>query len=156
MPFRLLSPERTLRDESIRSVSLPTTDGEITILPHHTALVALLVPGVVKIQRENGTEELAVSGGFIEVKEANKGITVLADTAEYEEELDLSSIEAAKQRAENVMKQTALSDEAGFAAAAAALQRELARYKVAVRHRARLGSIPTVDQSRIHHKNNAE
>ena len=147
MHFELITPERMVYKEEVEQVTLPTTLGEITILSNHEPLVATLVPGVAKLKTKKGEEDVAVSGGFIEVSEGNI-IKVLADTAERGFELDLSSIEEAKQRAVKVMQEAVRSDDAAYAAAAAALERELARYRVAHKHRImRLN--PTIDRANL-------
>ncbi|MDO8618285.1 MAG: ATP synthase F1 subunit epsilon [Candidatus Uhrbacteria bacterium] len=133
--FCLVTPDRVLADEEVLSISLPTVEGELTILPHHAELTALLVPGIIKIKKsgKNVEEEVAVSGGFIHVTKDRQAI-VLADTAERGHELEISVMEEAKKRAQEVMRQAVTKDDVSFAAAAAALERELARYKVASRH----------------------
>ena len=135
--FRLVTPNRVLLDEEAVSISLPTTEGEITVLTDHVPLATLLAPGLVRLVRPKGEAgEVAVSGGFIRVgKDGN--VYVLADTAEQGEELDLSVIEQAKERARQVMSQAARQDDVSFAAAAAALERELARYRLARKQGAR-------------------
>jgi F-type H+-transporting ATPase subunit epsilon len=145
--FELVTPERVLYREEVDEVTLPTSEGEITILQNHIPLVASLVAGVASIKKNDATEDIAVSGGFIEVQKGNT-VRVLADTAERGHELDLSVIEQAKQRAENVMKETVRTDDAAYAAAAAALERELARYKVA-RKRRGAAHAPIIDLANL-------
>lgn len=143
MRFKLVTPERVVfEEEGIISITLPTEEGEITILPHHIPIVAKLRPGVAFLKRDDGSdEEIAVSGGFIEVKQGDS-VTVLADTAERGHELSLATIEEAKRRAEQVMKEKASAGDVGFADAAAHLERELARYKTALRYSRRTRSKP--------------
>jgi F-type H+-transporting ATPase subunit epsilon len=151
--FTLVTPDRTLFKEEATSITLPTANGEITILPKHEELVSSLVPGVAKLTRPDGSvEDIAVSGGFIQVA-ADDQITVLADTAERGEELTMDVIQKAKAHAEQLMKQTKFADDTGYAAAAAALERELARFKTAVRHRARKG-LPIAEQANLPDDNN--
>lgn len=138
--LKLITPDRSLLDEEVSSVSLPTADGEITVLPHHIPLATLLVPGIVRAKRDGTDDEIAVSGGFVEVKKDGT-VMILADTAERGQELDLSVIEEAQQRAKAVMSNAARQDDESFAAAAAGLQREIARYRVATRHRRQGGNI---------------
>ena len=149
---RLITPDRVLFDQSAESISLPTVEGEITVLSHHAPLTALLVPGIIQLQHASTKEELAVSGGFIHV-EAGSKVMVLADTAERGQELDLSVIEQAKERARQVMQQAVNTDDVAFAQAAAALERELARYRVASKHR-KMQGLPLSDRSRILHDEN--
>ncbi len=102
---------------------------------HHIPLATLLVPGIVRMKKGGAEEdEIAVSGGFVEVKRDGT-VMVLADTAERGQELELSMIEEAKKRAQVVVSNAARQDDEAFAAAAAGLERELARYRVATRHR---------------------
>ncbi len=141
--FELITPAGTVFRQEVDAVTLPTVEGEISILSQHIPLVAALVPGVARLKTVKAEEEVAVSGGFIEVTAGNH-VRVLADTVERGFELDVSVLEVAKQRAEAIMKTAVRSDEATFAAAAAALERELARYKVAIKHR-KTGHKPLID-----------
>lgn len=137
--FKLVTPERTIFQEDVLSVTLPTEDGEITILPGHIDLVSKLKPGVAELRRPDGSfDEVAVSGGFIQVLNGSR-ITVLADTAERGEELSLDVIEQAKARAETVMKEKIAAGDMSYADSAAHLERELARYKAAMRYARRKG-----------------
>lgn len=155
MPFRLklVTPDRSLFDEEVDAATIPTADGEITVLPHHAELAALLVPGVMAVKRGNAVSEVAVSGGFLRIDKTGNA-TALTDTAERGEELDLSTIEEAKKRAEDVMKKAVSTDDVSFAAAAAGLERELARYKVAMKHRHGGAKIPTIEQTQIKEEEN--
>ena len=128
--FKLITPEKVVFEKKVSQVTLPTMDGEISILPNHIPLVAQLVPGVAMLKEHNHSEDVAVSGGFIEIDNDNN-VTVLADTAERGEELNLQDIEKAKKRAQDVMQNAARGDDETFAHAAAELERELARYRVA-------------------------
>ncbi len=136
--FEIATPERIVYKETVDSLTLPTKDGEITVLPNHIPLVAVLVPGVVVVRKGHTEQLMAVSGGFIEVQPNNR-VVVLADTADRAEELTESAIEKARADAENVLKEKRNLDDESFAAAAAGLERELARLKVARRHRTRGG-----------------
>jgi len=139
--FKLITPERVAFEKKVSQVTLPTMDGEITILPNHIPLVAELVPGVAMLKEHNHTEDVAVSGGFIQV-DAEGNVTVLADTAERGEDLNLKDIEEAKSRAEQVMRESARGNDEAFARAAAELERELARYRVARKYKAVKGTRP--------------
>jgi len=149
--FELITPERVLYRQAADQVTLPTAQGEITVLPGHIGLVAALVPGIARLKIGGRIEEVAVSGGFIQVG-ADK-VRVLADTAERGEELDLSVIEEARKRAEKVMKEAVRLDDNSYAAAVAAMEREMARYKLAQRRHAPR-SAPTVDKASLPHDEN--
>ncbi len=150
MSFRLrvVTPERVLAEYQATSVSLPTPDGEITILPHHIPFASLVAAGALRIAHEGKTEEIVIAGGFVEVAPETRDVTILADFAERSDELNIASVEEAKRRAEKVMKEVVRNDDVQFAAAAAALEKELARYRVAVRHRKQRG-LPMNEQGSI-------
>lgn len=140
-----------MHKEEIDSVSIPTTEGEITILPSHIPLVAILKPGVLTVRKGNQEVFMAVSGGFVEVQpvvvEENKSssrVIILADTAERAEELTLEAVEEARERAQKLLEEKRGADEVTYGAAAAALERELVRLKVARRHHAKRGPMISV------------
>ena len=138
--FEIATPERIVYKEQVDSLTLPTKDGEITVLPNHIPLVAVLVPGVATVRKGGKESYMAVSGGFIEVQPGNR-VVVLADTAERADELTIAAIEKARADAESALKEKRNMDDETFAAAAAGLERELARLKVARRHRTRGGPV---------------
>lgn len=143
----LVTPERILFKTEAERITLPTSEGEITVLPNHAPLVTKLIAGMATLVTQKGTEYVAVSGGFIEIQSDNR-VRILADTAERENELDLSAIQTARERAEGVMRETVRSDDTAYAAAAAAVERELARERVARRaHAAR--RVPTLDAANL-------
>lgn len=132
--FELVTPERVVMSDEISQITVPTKEGEITVLPKHMPLVSLLVPGIVELK--NSKKEiklLSVSGGFIEVLK-NK-VVILADTAERAEEIDLERAEEARRRAEQTIKDTTRFDQERFASINAAIAKELARTKAAKKWR---------------------
>ena len=78
-------------------VSAPAVGGTITLRRKHAPLVAMLQPGELDVVHEDGTDTWAVGGGFVEV--IDNVVTVLADTAERAEEIDLALAEEALERA---------------------------------------------------------
>lgn len=129
----LTTPERKVLDKEIVQATLPVVDGEVTILANHISYIAPLKAGEVRLLNAEGAEEeLAISSGFIEF--ANNTLTILADTAERAEELDLARAEAAVKRAEEAKARTNLG-EIEYATVAAQLEKELARLRVARKRR---------------------
>jgi F-type H+-transporting ATPase subunit epsilon len=120
----------------IDSISLPTPDGEITILPHHIPLISIVMPGTLTVRRGEQEQFFAISRGVIEVD--GRTIRILADTADRAEELEEAAIEKAKAEAEKLMTEKR-HDTEGFAEATAVLERELARLRVIRRHRTHRG-----------------
>ena len=135
LTYKLITPERVVLEGQAVSLSVMTERGEITILPGHIPLASLLKAGEMRVKTVDGKEELlAVSTGLLKVEPGNR-IVILANTAERSEELELAKIEEAKLRAEEALKNIRSREDASFADAAAHLERELARYRVAIKGR---------------------
>ena len=132
--FEIVTPERVVLKTDAMSITVPTKQGEITILPHHIALVASLAPGTLTIRHNDTVEEMAVSGGFIEVLPTK--VVVLADTAERAVEIDEARAEAAYQRAQALMT-AKRHDAEGYAAIVGQLEKELARLRTVRRRQYR-------------------
>ncbi|MCG3772886.1 MAG: ATP synthase epsilon chain [Nitrosomonadaceae bacterium] len=133
LTYKIITPERVVLEGEATSLSVMTEDGEITVLPGHIPLASLLKAGEMRVRTLEGKEELlAVSTGLLEVKKNNQ-IVILANTAERSEELELEKIETAKRLAEEALKNIRNREDVSFASAAAHLERELARYRVAVK-----------------------
>lgn len=134
LTFQIITPERVVFSDHVDQVSLMTTTGEITVLPHHIPLVTVLQPGELRYKK-NGVEfPLAVSGGFAEIK-ADNSLVILADTAEHATEIDLSRAEAARDQALKTMQSARFTDDVGYAALQSALERALNRVKVGNKYR---------------------
>lgn len=132
--FEIATPERVVFQKDIRQVTVPTTSGEITVLPDHIPLISVLKPGVLEIvSGEKDLEIISVSGGFIEVLKDK--IVILADTAERAAELDEARIEEARLRAEERKKEAADLDEVQFAKISVQLEKEMARLKAITKWR---------------------
>jgi F-type H+-transporting ATPase subunit epsilon len=132
--FEIVTPERVILKREVFQITVPTTTGEITILPDHIPLVSVLQPGVIEVKRtDNVSEIISVSGGFIEVMKDK--VVILADTAERAEELDEERIKTAKQRAEELKQNAKAIDDVQFAAVTAQLEKELARLRAVNRWR---------------------
>ena len=132
--FEIATPERVVLKEEILQVTVPTQEGEITVLPKHSPLVSILKPGVLELKKLDGEIEIiSVSGGFIEVL-LNK-VIILANTAERAEEIDIERAEGARKRAEESLKDMRSVDASQFAQLAAQIEKELARVRSAKKWR---------------------
>lgn len=136
MHLKVITPERVVFTDEIDGVSLMTTEGEITVLPHHIPLVTLLQPGELRYQKAGQTFLLAVSGGFVEIR-TDGTIIILADSAEHAHEIDESRAEAARTRAQELMStaQTDVNDEQRFVAFQTQREKALTRLQVARKYR---------------------
>jgi len=142
MPLKLdiVTAERqVLSVDGLDIVVAPGSEGELGILPRHAPLITILEHGALRARK--GTEELiiAVSGGFLEVR--NDVVTVLADTAEQAEEIDVERAEQARRRAEDLLR--VRPPELNVNLAQAQLRRALLRLNVAERRRRRGGPTGT-------------
>jgi F-type H+-transporting ATPase subunit epsilon len=120
--------------EDVDEVVAPGVEGQLGILPHHSPLMTMLAPGELMVKQDGAEINLAVSGGFMEVRPDR--VIILADTAERAEEIDLARAEEARKRAEAAMAEAPVGAEASLAAEAA-LKRALMRLKVARRRHER-------------------
>jgi F-type H+-transporting ATPase subunit epsilon len=149
MPLKLeivTQERRVYSADDVEMVIAPGAEGELGILPHHAPLITALQEGMMRVKRASGEEEvLAIHGGFMEVLPDH--VTVLADTAERAEEIDLARAEEARQRAEELMKQHR-DDKIDYARAEAAMRRSAVRLKVATKRRQRGLPIPPSSESK--------
>lgn len=134
--FKIATPEKVVFEApAVDSISLPTSTGEITILPDHIPLVSSLVAGEVRVVIAGQPVVMAVSGGFIEIRPGQ--VVVLADTAERADEIDEARAEQARVKAKELMEQEKTVEAEGYAALAAKMEKELARLKVVRKYRDR-------------------
>lgn len=130
--LEIITVEGTIFDDNVDMVIAPGSEGILGILPRHTPLLTSLSYGELEIKREGQPNQFfAVGGGFIEVHPYN--VTVLADSAERADDIDIERAKVAKDRAESSLE--AETEQQDFAHAEAALQRSIIRLKVAQRRR---------------------
>ena len=135
----IVTAERlVLSEEGVDELVVPGIEGELTVLPMHAPLMTMIKPGVMLIKRGTDETEMAITGGFLEVREDK--VTILADAAERAEEIDVAAAEEARRRAEHQLEDRAT--DVDLARVAAELQKALLRLKVAERSRRRRGTRP--------------
>ncbi len=140
LKLKIVTPERLVLEEMVDQVSLPTTEGEITVLPNHIPLVVGLKSGDVVALSGGEQIPMAVVGGFIEVKKNENDITevaVLADFAEHVSEITDQKIEEAKRKSEELKKQLENKGTVDFEHFEAELERSLTRVRIADKWRTR-------------------
>ena len=130
----VVTPQRQLLRETVVEVTLPGAEGQLGILPGHAPLITELGIGELSYRAKNASEAtvVAVISGFAEV--LGDRVTVLAETAERPEEIDLTRAEEAKKRAEQRLAAAASDPNVDWGRAAIALQRSLIRIQVARKH----------------------
>jgi len=123
--FIVVAPDGEVLNKDVEFVRARSEEGELGILPNHAPLIASLEIGVVAYKEDGKENKIAVSGGFMEI--ANNKVTILANTAETAESIDLQRAEAAKERAEKRLKEK--SPDTDLDRAEVALKRAMARIK---------------------------
>ena len=124
----IATPEREVYRNQVDSVTVPTLDGEITVLAHHLPLTTVLKPGELVIRQAGKSEPYAVGGGFLEVRDNR--VMLLADTAEHIEQLEEQRVHEAIARAQKIKEEKQSAESVEYARMAAKLERDLARLKV--------------------------
>jgi F-type H+-transporting ATPase subunit epsilon len=128
--FKLITPEETVYEGKSAEVILPTETGEIGVLAGHENLVTILVPGEIRIKKDDNSElVLASLGGFVEI--GPELVRVLSDSAVHSDQIDAIAAEQAKQKAEQILAQS--KDDTEIAEASAELQKALLHIKIAQR-----------------------
>lgn len=135
MPIRcdIVSQDRLVYQGEADMVLLPGTAGEMGILPNHAPVLTVLQFGVVRV-RLNGKEQFfTVAGGVAEVQPDQ--VTVLADAAENVQEIDEQRADAARSRAEQLLKEGVAGDPDAYLKIQAALRRSNLRLDAVRRYR---------------------
>jgi F-type H+-transporting ATPase subunit epsilon len=134
MPLKLdiVTIERQVYSDDVDMVVAPGVEGELGILPGHAALITSLNEGELRVTRGEQLQIFAIGGGYLEV--LNNRVTVLADTAEQAAEIDVARAEAARERAERLLKEGP-SDPVDRSMIEGALRRSKVRLKVARKRR---------------------
>ena len=96
--IEVISPERIFYEDDVEMIEFNTTEGEMGVLPEHVPTTVVLAPGVLRFINGDEVKEAAVYEGFAEI--LKKKVTILAETAEWPEEIDVKRAEEAKIRAE--------------------------------------------------------
>ena len=127
--LEVVTPDRVvLSDDEIVSVVAPGSEGYLGMLANHTPMMTQLKIGKLDFRRADGSSgSMAISGGFLEVFE--NGVTVLAESAELADEIDVGRAEQSKTRAEERL--SASAKDVDFERAQIALQRAINRLHVA-------------------------
>jgi len=126
----IVTPERQILNETVSEVTLPGAEGYLGVLPGHAPLITELGVGELTYRTKGGESGLlAVIRGFAEV--LGDRVSVLAETAEFAEDIDLSRAEAALKRAQD---RIAKGGDIDWDRATLALQRAMVRIQVVTKH----------------------
>ena len=126
--LEIVTPDRRVVSGPAQEVQIPGRSGYLGVLPGHAPLLTELAVGEITYRNAQGTQHLAVAWGFAEVLPYK--VTILAETAEKSNEIDIARAQQAKARAEQELK-SAAGDVHQAKSAADALQRAQNRLDVA-------------------------
>jgi F-type H+-transporting ATPase subunit epsilon len=126
--LEIVTPERLMVKAAAEEIQIPGKSGYLGVLPGHAPLITELAVGEISYRAEGQVKRLAVAWGFAEVLPDK--VTILAETAEKAEEIDVARAQAAKQQAEEDLRK---AGPGGNADAQSALERANARLEVATK-----------------------
>ena len=98
MNLEIVIPEEKIYEDTIDSIVIPTSSGEVDVLPGHIPLVTEVEPGEIIVSKSGERQSLAISKGFAQC--VGDKISILAEDAIHIDEIDESAVEAAQRRAE--------------------------------------------------------
>lgn len=109
MKLRIITPRKVVLEEEINSITLPSADGEITILPNHVNLFSLLNEGVVKIKYDRKEDFLAIGGGYVETN--GEYVNLLVSRAYGQEVVNQAATEKAIKQAQDMLQKAKTNEE---------------------------------------------
>jgi F-type H+-transporting ATPase subunit epsilon len=102
LTLEIVTPEARVYSDTVETVVIPTVGGEIGILPGHIPLLTQVESGELRVTKDGRTALLAVGSGFVQVE--GDLVSVLAEHAIREEQIDEAAVEKAVERAEEALK----------------------------------------------------
>jgi len=130
MNLKLVTLGGVKLDEMVYSVTIPTIDGEISVLPSHEPLVTVARDGVITVRRTKETQEeefFAISGGVVKIDQT--GVRILVDEADHGDDIIEAETQAALERA--IAARDNADDQIEREKAKQLIDRHLVRLKVA-------------------------
>lgn len=103
LQLKMVTPVRTVFEQDVDGVTIPTTLGQITVLPHHVNLVSILAGGELIVRDGDKQFPLAITGGILEV--CDNILYILADAAEHATEIDIDAAELRAKQLEQDLKE---------------------------------------------------
>ena len=132
--LEIITPIKVVLSEEVDEITIPTIDGELSILPNHVNLLTKIAPGEMVIRKGMHADLFAITGGFLEV--LNSHVNVLADYAIHADDIEIAKVEEAKERAQKAMKEKTTEED--FRVANAELAKSLLQLKVAHKRKVRV------------------
>jgi F-type H+-transporting ATPase subunit epsilon len=136
--LEIVTAEKTIFSGEVDQVTVPGGGGVMGVLANHAPVLSTLKPGELRVKIGNTVDEYAIGGGFIDIN--NNKVTILADSAERADEIDGARAEAARKRAEEILRTQPPSDKVDVFKLEAALRRSQVRLNVARKYNPRAGA----------------
>lgn len=129
--LKIITPSKITLEEDVNSVSVPSVDGELTILPRHEKLFSLLKEGIVKIRKNQKEDLLAIGGGYLETD--GKDLSILVSRAYGQAEINEKETEKALNQAKKILSES--KDNVQIAEAEAMFRRSVIDMKLVKRRK---------------------
>jgi F-type H+-transporting ATPase subunit epsilon len=118
LQLEIVTPEAQTFSDQVEMVTLPGSEGEMGVYPHHVPLMTQLVPGELIVRKDGQDIYLAVGEGFVEI--TGESVSVLTDMAIPSDQIDEAKAEEARRAAEARLAENLDDEEAAMVQAAAA------------------------------------
>lgn len=128
MKLNVITPEKSFYEGDVTMVELTTTEGNIGVYPNHIPLTAVVSPGVLTIHEEGEKKQASLISGFITI--LPDSVTIMAEVAEWPDEIDFKRAEEARVRAERRLT----SGEAGLDTLRAEMSLKRAMVRLGLKH----------------------
>lgn len=133
LKLRIITPEKVIYEsDEVSSVTIPTNDGEITVLPHHIPLVSTIKTGQMKVVKNDDVFAFAISKGILEVQK-DSTVVVLAEKSEMAHLIDIERAEEAHKRMLELKLTSKEEEDIDNARINALIEKELNRVRVGTR-----------------------
>lgn len=131
LQLEIITPEKIVYKNEVEEITVPTINGQITILPKHIGLLAQVIPGEITVRKTGSQYGLAITGGFLEVH--NDSVSILADYAVRAEDIEILKAQEAQKRAEKLMEEK--TSDQDFRIAQGELIKAITELKIATKHK---------------------
>lgn len=99
--LKIITPKKVILEKDVKSVTAPSSEGEVTILPRHERFFTLLKEGIVTLRDEKDEEYMAIGGGYLETD--GKSLQILVSRAYNQDEIDEELTEKALNNAKELL-----------------------------------------------------
>ena len=108
LTLEIVTPEARVYSDTVDSVVIPTVEGEIGVLPGHLPLLSQVADGELRVTKGNNLDALVIGDGFVEIQ--GDKVSILAEHAIEENQIDEDAVEKAMQRAQSALDEAKKSN----------------------------------------------